>query len=357
MKKLVLHIGMAKTGTTSIQETLGKAHESLRDAGVIYSPERPYNHSYRFAAIFKNLPRQSVYFKRLGDLTDEQVQEEVDSLKAYWSQLFASRPEGTWIISAESLSGLIASEIQALKQYTAEFFDQILVIAYVRHPTTAIKSQWEQNIKSLEEQVSADELLALTKRRYNYEFLENWVMAFGSDNIVVRPFDRKVFRNGDLIEDFLHSVGITDLPDTPTSPVESNQSLGRQGTAFLLEFNKKYPKFVDEKPNEQRGLCRQHHLFYSILREVTGEPLELKIRFNSEEAESINAQIRYINRHISAEHCFEEVPVSNEATDLPNAGDIPIDYYIELVNAFAKQVEKLGWRNKRLLKKLEESEL
>lgn len=342
MKKLVLHIGMAKTGTSSIQDSLGNASASLQDAGVIYPPEQPFNHSYTFSVIFKTSPRDSIYFKRLGALSDEEVQAEIDRLKQGWTRLFESRPEGTFIVSAESLSGMTRTEVEKVREFTSRFFDRVQVLVYVRHPTTAIRSQWEQNVKSLDRDLTPRELLALTKRRYNYNFLSSWISAFGSDNITVRPFDRRAFRNGELIDDFLYSAGVADLADTPLSPRESNQSLGREGAAFLMEFNKRYPKFADDSPNEARGLARRQNLFYHILREVPAKPLDMEICFNSEEAEAINEQIRQVNRFIAAEHRFAEVIASEEETDLPDAGEISTDYYVELINAFARKVGSLS---------------
>ncbi|MDG2326795.1 MAG: hypothetical protein P8L70_08700, partial [Halioglobus sp.] len=59
MKKLVLHIGMAKTGTSSIQETLGLGSEQLAEQDVYYAPWKPYNHSFMFTALFLRDPQKS----------------------------------------------------------------------------------------------------------------------------------------------------------------------------------------------------------------------------------------------------------------------------------------------------------
>ncbi len=55
MTRFVIHIGMHKTGTTSIQAALHGARDALAERGVLY-PDLGPNHSHPLVSIFCGAP-------------------------------------------------------------------------------------------------------------------------------------------------------------------------------------------------------------------------------------------------------------------------------------------------------------
>ncbi|MFV8818292.1 hypothetical protein [Haliea sp. E17] len=340
MKKLILHLGRAKTGSSTLQEAFGAASESLRDQGVMYPSFKPYNHSFQFTVLFKEDPRATFYYRQFAPADEAEWDAEKARLTRRWSRFFDSANSGVWIISAENLPAMSVAEIQAVVDFVRPYFDEVVAIAYVRHPETVLRSQWEEFVKVMEADVSGQELLEQTVRSYNFRFLNRWSEVLGKDRIVVRPFDTERFLGGTLQSDFLHFAGLQHI-DLPLVDTPANVSLGREGAAFLQAYNARYPLYIDGKANPRRGLVGHLHELYSAMREVPTQPLKFAVRFSREEAEHINSQIELVNSYLRPEDRFHPVVASEQPTRVPLPSDIPLDYFVDLVNQLALRIERL----------------
>jgi hypothetical protein len=339
---------MAKTGTSSIQNSLGQASAALREQGVTCAPWKPFNHSFDFTVLFLEDPRKSFYYKQQSPITAADWDARLQGLREQWIDLFATMETGPCIISAENLTRLSTREIQSLQAFVAPYFDRVRAIAYVRDPLKSLKSQWEQDVKEIQEPLSAQALLKRTKQRMGYRFFHKWRDCLGSENLVVRKFDPAAFHNGSLLDDFFHALGIDGLDDTTVEEMESNQSLGADGTAFLLAFNSRYPQYENGAINPRRGLARRLHLLYQAMRAAGDEPLNLQIRFDEEEAQRFNNKIADLNAFLGEDGGFATVQASQEETLLPSTSAIGTEYYIELVNELARMVDTFATQNEAL---------
>jgi len=344
MKTLALHIGMAKTGTSSIQNSLGLASETLREHGVTCPSWKPFNHSFDFTVLFLQDPKKSFFYKQKSPITDEDWGLELQQLRQRWSDLFSTMSDGTCIISAENLPRLSSAEIQSLLAFVGPYFDRVRAIAYVRDPLKSLKSQWEQDVKELQQPMTAQALLRRTKQRLGYDFLRKWSDCLGGENMVVRKFEPGVFHNGSLLADFFHSLGIEGLGETTVEELESNQSLGANGAAFLLAFNSRYPQYLNGAINPQRGLARRLHLFYQAMRAAGDQPLNLQVRFDAEEAERFNRKIVDLNQFLEEGDGFAPVAASPEQTLLPEPDTLETGYVVEMVNELARLVDSFAAR-------------
>lgn len=340
IKKLIIHIGTHKTGTTSIQETLGNSQDILKKHGIFYPPEPPFNH-YAFSAVFLNNPMNSFYARAGGFQSIEELQTDLNALKVHWAKLFQYSQEEIFVISAENFDAYEDGEVVKLKRFVNVYFDDIKIIVYMRHPITGIISRWEENIKHLNSQPSSEEILKNVKKRYSFTFLESWLKYFGKENVIVRPFDNKALKNGDLIEDFFHSVNIPDININELNICRSNESLGKNVVLFLLEYNKKYPIFKDKKPNGKRYLTNIDYIFQQICSGLKKEKLWFNVKFSEEEADKLNKEINYVNQFLPSGYQFEPVKPSNEKTSLPDYSEIPSDFFVELVNGYSQYINQL----------------
>lgn len=353
MKKLVLHIGMAKTGTSSIQASLGQGSPLLAEQGVYYPDWKPFNHSFDFTVLFLEDPSDSIYYQQLSPIGDEAWQAELQRLNDQWRAFFSSPGEGVWIVSAENLGRLSKQGLAALKTFVEPFFDEVRVVAYVRDPLQALKSLWEQNVKELSDPMSAQALLRLTKRRQNYRFFQRWIEAFGRDHFVLRRFDPDSFAGGSLLVDFFQAAQVELEGELELPEREANQSLGDEGVALLLAMNNRYPLYRDGQHNTERGLSRRQHLFYEAMRQAGAAPLSLDVKFNEEEAERFNLKISYLNSLLPPGEQFTEVAASEEETLLPDASQVPADYAVELINNLSQLVDQVADRCDHLQRKLQ----
>ena len=335
---------MAKTGTSSIQDTLGSGAEQLRGRGVYYAPWKPFNHSFTFSVLFLEEPKKSFYYKQLSPITDKAWARELLRLKNQWQNFFTSFEQGTCIVSAENLGRLSASEIDGLKDFVSPWFDEVRVVAYVREPLKALRSKWEQDVKELREPLTGQELLTRTKRQLNYRFFERWVEVFSLEQFVLRRFQPDRFVGGNLLSDFFYAAAIELDAELDLPEMESNQSLGEEGTSLLLAMNARYPLYTETQYNPERGMVRRQHLFYKAMRESGAKPLDFKVRFNETEAQSFNLKIQFLNSLLPEEDCFDEVNATNELTRLPDSSTIPVEYVVELVNGLAHLADDMADR-------------
>ncbi|QFU76696.1 hypothetical protein EY643_14110 [Halioglobus maricola] len=340
MKRLVIHAGMAKTGTTTIQDSLGKACEALKSDAVYYPDWRPYNHSYELAALFRGDSKAGYYYRQFGAETDEEWEAERERLRLQWRAFFDSFTEGTAIISAEGLEQFFAEDVEALLEFARPSFDRCMAVIYVRHPLTSIKSRWEQAVKQLDEPRSGEDLLQECKRRTRFGAVRRWSKAVGEGNLVVRPFDPQHFQGGDLVEDFLHSIGLESLTLTGEVEAASNTSIGHNGTAFLIQFNGQYPQYRDGKYNADRGMASNLEVLYRLMRETADETLVLDVKFSADEAAAINREITFVNRFLSEAARFAPVEASAGKSHLPDPDKLPPAYVADIANGLLQLLER-----------------
>lgn len=143
MKKVYLHIGSNKTGTTSIQDNLYLNKQALEAQDVCYPGNARRHHLFYFAA---GLPRQHWprQFNTLPASTlEKQINTFFDAL-----QRDIDKPFSTYFLSTEYLFIHDDNAIRRLMRWLAKRFDHIEVVAFVRQPSQHYSSAQQQVIKA-----------------------------------------------------------------------------------------------------------------------------------------------------------------------------------------------------------------
>ena len=148
-KLLILHIGTTKTGSTSIQHSLGKSRVSLLEHDIYYPSIKPYNHIFTFPPIFMDDPEKIPLFRRNLQQSDDK-NAKIQGFRKAWLKEFEACNEENFIISAEHLSTpvFVEDSIKHLKRFIEPYFEKVTVIAYVRHHDQWIASQLQQAVKN-----------------------------------------------------------------------------------------------------------------------------------------------------------------------------------------------------------------
>ena len=103
MADLVLHIGMPKTGTTSVQGTLVSQRAALARFNAFYAP-LGRNHGAALARSF--LPRTEGGWRRRLQAELRPARAKGAEALAELERLAAQHPDGTFIVSAEAMSAM-----------------------------------------------------------------------------------------------------------------------------------------------------------------------------------------------------------------------------------------------------------
>ena len=219
----VLHIGMAKTGTTSIQFTLS---DLCREGPVQYAMIRRANPNLLMSVLFSSDPAKGGHTARLG----YSVQEFKELKKSYTKQIvhfIENSVPSTLVFSSEEMSGghFLPDGPATVRKFFAPYFDRFHIIAYIRAPVSNACSAAQQILKGQSADIYPSRLIP----DYRYQ-LEPWINTFSDQKITFKPFKPSTFPNGDVVLDFARTVG---LDISPEEVIRKNESLSLEAVALL----------------------------------------------------------------------------------------------------------------------------
>ncbi len=278
-RNIILHIGVPKTGSTTIQKFLTENAERLPAMGYAYlkSLGQPNNtglvlHCRDFKARAKT-GRDLRY--RHGIRSEADLAGYRSKLEAELAAEIAALPENveTVIMSCELCARLEENEIQRLKALIAPFASSIKVLLYLRGQDEIIRSSYTTTLRvgysgSFARWIEDE----MEKDMFQFDrLLGKWARVFGENALIVRLFRRDMFKNGDFVQDFCNAAGFKDISNL-SAIGPSNQSLYTSIQGFLREFNVNFPA----RPSD--GALRSLKLFMSVLNRDTyagrGETLD-----------------------------------------------------------------------------------
>jgi tetratricopeptide (TPR) repeat protein len=225
-KLLYLHIGIWKTGTTTIQNTLFQNCNVLEQLGVCY-PSISANHTFLPSAFHDN-PENFIVSKTRG-LSGEKLKKwHQESLINFEKQI---KGFDQTVVSSEFLLDLPKIQIQKLKTYLDNLFHEVKVIVYMRHPVDHLSSAINEQVK--QGHYGLEQAYKIHGQAKEYEKVENWINAFGKQNIIMRPFEREQFIDKDIVTDFLTIIfDEIPIPNLQRLPTEQNQTLSHAAVLF-----------------------------------------------------------------------------------------------------------------------------
>ncbi|MCB1335556.1 MAG: hypothetical protein KDK26_18425 [Roseivivax sp.] len=220
-RRLILHLGHGKTGSTAIQRALFSSPAALAEAGVLFpNPGRHENHQLIFPRLWGVLPEEDLQRAALGR-SPKAIFEQAERM---WSglkeRIARDRPE-TVVLSCENQFQPFPPEAFArLNAACAEIAETVTVIAYLRSPAPFFLSNVQQDIKKRPEfrWVSASRIR---------DTLEP-VLEHGPGPLIARPYERASLSDGDVVNDFCRQVlpaldpaALKRQPDTDNATVSA----------------------------------------------------------------------------------------------------------------------------------------
>lgn len=206
-KKLYIHIGTHKTGSTSIQNVLKKERKHLLKEGIFYLG--------RFRDISKPMKDMIEYDeKHVEEFHKEAVRKIEESKK--------TNP-AIYVTSNEKWSGhdmLAYSNAPANARMLWDIFKpfqfDIKIVVYLRQQDKFFESAYSQKVKrgaSYSFQEFLDKIEHVKDCHWDH-YLDAYAKYFGEKNIIVQPFDKKYLPEKDsLIHSFGKIIGSEYLKD------------------------------------------------------------------------------------------------------------------------------------------------
>jgi len=252
-----LHIGTEKTGSTTLQYFFKKNKRALKKQGVLYIDEfDKNNHGVLAVCCYSDTRHDELSkFLRVAGDNDEKYRLAEKVKKIY--KKFDRNNNFKLIISSEHLHARLTtvSEIKRLKKLLKDIgIDDVRIVVYLREPVYAAQSLYSTAIKS----GSTIDSPPFPVNEYwdnlcnHKNTIKRWSGVFGSDNVIVRLFDKGDFVGGTIISDFAYLIGydVSDLMMDFRSDL--NKSLSVLGAEVLKGLNYKIPAYIHDKKNPMR---------------------------------------------------------------------------------------------------------
>jgi len=242
----------------------------ILDRANVFYPKSPNLKNHRKLCIYAFDSNKSDDYHRdyFLDTTAKRISFEREFQKAFYTELEENNVHEKLLISSEqSHSRLISkSELLKLKKLLEPYVKEYRVIVYLRAQIDVAVSLYSTLIKIGVRVPKLNEFIDngcyADNMYYNYEnLLHRWAEVFDEDNLIVKLFDPKEFKNGNLIEDFLETIDI-DINDAQFEfPQNKNQSLSVVGQKLHKLLNNYVEAFI---PNQ--GWNRRYYNYSKLIR-------------------------------------------------------------------------------------------
>lgn len=228
MTTLYLHIGMHKTGSTSLQQSLVESKSQLQQHNWDFIHLDPLGNS----SLFVDVKKESSITTSISPILE--------------AKLKGVNHENT-IISGEHFSAINnKAALEDLNAQLDKYFDEVKIVIYLRRQDKIALSFKQQASKGLKKDHMLSSMLCghsthplptltddLTQYLDFHAKLTLWSMVFGKENLIVADFDN--LENKDICDDFSKRV---KLPITLTSQ-RSNEGVTRRFSLFSHRFIEK----------------------------------------------------------------------------------------------------------------------
>lgn len=269
MKQSVFHIGMPKTGMTSIQQSLCFG---LSDPAFRYLHWQRINCNSQMMLLFNNSSAGRYFSERLGWSARQVRQYKTRVVQDLDKLLAANSAEVCPLISAEPSWHMKESAFTRLRTFMGDRGYAVKNIAYIRPWKQWLESHFQQRVKG------GRGLTFLPKDHIQLHYrarIQTLDTIFGADQVQILNYVPKQFPEGCVVRDFCQQVGIrADLLQIQ----RANDTLTLPAVQLLYAYRKFGPGYG-------RGpqAYMEQHLLNQQLLQLDGPP----VRFHSSIVEAL----------------------------------------------------------------------
>lgn len=254
-EKIVLHIGLGKTGSSAIQQALQRHADYLEAQVDVLVPRsfddpRPFagNHSIYLRSLSSDRPHE-LRVNRAAGLEDQgSVQKADDALRNQYDAIFSSSEAKTLVLSAEGVGHFDDASTLRLAHWLHTLSSRIEVVACVRHPRHALAAEIQQRLKT----GARLERLYQNPPFYRYsELFERLAIAFGKEALQLYDYAEVVANAGGAVDTFFRKLDWA-LPRQQEDLGIVNAALSHEATLLLDSLNRQRPLMLEGKRNPLR---------------------------------------------------------------------------------------------------------
>jgi hypothetical protein len=256
----VVHIGLHKTGTSSIQDWCLANRDRLLDFGVNYlhfaRPDFPAyaNHSIPLYSLYARDPFGYKENFKLGLNTPAEIRKHNARATEIFEREMAANESRVFVISGEALSSLHPEGVRAFRDDLARHFDDIGILAWVRPPVSLMRSVMSQLV--VDSGMTLEKFAGIARRSprniLQYRKLKNFLEAFGDKAVTVRRYDESGPARRNVVAAFLDFVGATGALEAGEAK-KTNASLSAKAVEVFSVLNREVPLYQDGACSPERA--------------------------------------------------------------------------------------------------------
>ncbi len=245
-----LHIGLPKTGSTSLQAFLAANRPALKKQGFRYAVSLGQPENWRLSLYMQ--PWQA---RDLGQSLPTRHERMGISSPAAWDDFCIDVEERlerelagldagieTLLLSDSSVCSVRVGRngVERLKAFLDRYFEEIRVVVYLRRQDDFLISCYTTALETGFGSTMAEWIAHEHDLLINYaNVLDLWAEIFGADKLSPRLYRRDRWPNGDLFADFAQAIGLDSIEGFQR-PENKNVSLDPLAQELMRQLNRRY---------------------------------------------------------------------------------------------------------------------
>lgn len=239
-KTVYLHIGLEKTGTSSVQAYFAQNKDALEKADLLY----PFSTHAPYVLGDTHWPVAACHIASQNKFAPEPLRDPSRVCPPLLEAIHTSDCEKV-LISAEPFSSHMRNikEIKRLHNTFADF--KTVIVIYLRRQDNFFESLISTIVKggvpidfAGNFRFEATDACWENDDRYDFKkILDNWSSVFGKENICARIFERDLLVNGSVIDDILHITQTETEGLQPKQAAVKNYGLNLNALLFMNTLN------------------------------------------------------------------------------------------------------------------------
>lgn len=204
-KRLIIHGGIHKTGTTTLQIVLWELRDSLLNSGVLYPVSGVLDGAHHLLA--REFARDGIDGSQIiSDFVKE-----------------CDKFDGTVIVSSEEFCLFDVNSICGAIDFLKPNFKEVSVVFYLKPQALILKSQYSQQLREGYISESFDEFFERAKKQAEFwdfqPLCENWLTMLDTESLYVRSALDSDLIDNDIVQDFFGNfLGCFDRAKLPNIP-------------------------------------------------------------------------------------------------------------------------------------------
>ncbi|HFU76497.1 MAG TPA: hypothetical protein ENK66_09665 [Arcobacter sp.] len=322
MKKLYLHIGAGKTGSSALQTHFAINQKVLEKYNIYY----PMNEIMNEAKKFRVTSGNGMEFAKLlnSDSVDKQ------SMNNLIKKVILEAGGKDILISSEIIQVYREENAKLLKSILNQLGYEVKIIYYVRAIADHLISTYHQVVKRHHYSKDFNNIINVVDNNF-LRTIEKTISIFNSENTYVKNYD---YVKKNIFEDCIVNIlNIDNINEFTVKDRKINRSLSAYEISILKYMNKFFHKDCDSTFVSDALIDNNPHMQYSM--NISVKELE-KIK------EKYENDLDKINRYISVEE--EPLKLVNSLNIVENNNEIELNHFQQSVTiilaALVKEMNK-----------------